>query len=411
MADLVARGVANQAVQIVSNLQPKPNQDDRSNKDGVILLTSGIAASWTKPYGDAIGIDSLHTYLSPTGMYIQSTNGVDTALRLAALRGFRLDKYKSLRVYVYIENVANLFDLQFYFSANGGFSIQSYYTLIADDARFVEGWNEILIDTTKLIAQGGDVLSTKRVSFQMRAKSIAGAGKTVKVTFDSIVADSNSKPKIIFTFDDAWDTQYTKAFPLLLERGFVGNIGVIPTKVGTTGYCTLAQLQEMYSYGWDMFNHTYTHPDLSTLSASEVTNEIVQCKDWLNRQGFTRASDFLAYPYGGHNQTTVDTIKSEIRAARCLTEGIQGEKLINPHRIMTRNMINGRATANFTGFVDELINTGGTLVFTNHKIEPTGTDPLIYVDASFTTVLDHIYSKRSQVEVVTVSQWLGTRRA
>ncbi|WP_289135583.1 polysaccharide deacetylase family protein [uncultured Brevibacillus sp.] len=375
------------------------------NREGVILLTAGVSSSWTKPYGDTIGVDAANTYLSsPSAMYIQSTNGVDTALRLPSLRGFKLDKYKSLRAYVHIENAANLVDLQFYFSANGGFSIQSYYVLLGDDARFVEGWNEILIDTTKLIAQGGDVLSTKRVSFQVRAKSRAST--TVKVTFDSLVADVIQKPKVLFTFDDGWSTQYTKAFPLLLERGFVGNIGVISSYVGKTNYCTLAQLQEMYNYGWDLFNHTATHPDLATLSDTEAKNEIATCKNWLLSNGFARAADFLAYPYGGFTSSTIEAIKDNVKVARSLGEGIQGEKLLNPHRIMTRNMVNGRATTNFTGFIDEVINTSGTLVFLNHKIEPSGTDPLIYTDASFTTVLDYLYTKRDQIDVVSVSQWL-----
>jgi|LSQX01.1.fsa_nt_gb peptidoglycan/xylan/chitin deacetylase (PgdA/CDA1 family) len=63
-------------------------------------------------------------------------------------------------------------------------------------------------------------------------------------------------------FDDAKIGVYTEAFPMMRQYGLVGTVAVITSKVGTPGYMTWEQLQELADAGWEIASHSVDHPDL-----------------------------------------------------------------------------------------------------------------------------------------------------
>lgn len=120
----------------------------------------------------------------------------------------------------------------------------------------------------------------------------------------------------ILIFDDARTSVYTEAFAYMQPLGLVGTVYVVSSWVGTEGYCTWEQLQEMDAAGWSIANHTATHVELSTLTEQEIVTELTTCKAALDAHGLTKASAHVAYPYGG---TVNDTMRNAMLAAGMLT--------------------------------------------------------------------------------------------
>jgi peptidoglycan/xylan/chitin deacetylase (PgdA/CDA1 family) len=75
------------------------------------------------------------------------------------------------------------------------------------------------------------------------------------------------------TFDDGAASDYTEAFPALLELRLRATFFVVPTLVGTTGHVTWAQLREMVAAGMEVGSHSMTHPFLDRLDRAGIVRE------------------------------------------------------------------------------------------------------------------------------------------
>ena len=95
-------------------------------------------------------------------------------------------------------------------------------------------------------------------------------------------------------FDDAWSSVYAEAFPYMKALGIRGFIPVIADKVGTAGFCTLAQLHEMRNAGWEMGTHgDFTHTSLGSYAA--IVADINYNRQFLLDTGLVGAENFYTY--------------------------------------------------------------------------------------------------------------------
>src|SRR5262249_61033535 len=69
-------------------------------------------------------------------------------------------------------------------------------------------------------------------------------------------------------FDDGCASDYTEAFPALLELSMRATFFVVPTLVGTAGYVGWPELREMAAAGMEIGSHSPTHPLLHELDAA-----------------------------------------------------------------------------------------------------------------------------------------------
>ncbi|MBR1884089.1 MAG: polysaccharide deacetylase family protein [Clostridia bacterium] len=111
---------------------------------------------------------------------------------------------------------------------------------------------------------------------------------------------------VMLTFDDGFVSVYQNAFPILKEFNVKGTVFVISELVDTPGYCTKAQLKEMYESGLvDLQCHTATHPYLAQLTREQMHNEMQKCIDYLKSE-FGITSTVMCYPYGSRNSITIE---------------------------------------------------------------------------------------------------------
>jgi peptidoglycan/xylan/chitin deacetylase (PgdA/CDA1 family) len=111
---------------------------------------------------------------------------------------------------------------------------------------------------------------------------------------------------ITFTFDDGYESAFTEAYPILSKHGYTGVIYVITNSIGQPGYVSINQLKALQVSDWEIGSHTVTHRDLTSLTDEEIRNELLNSKQYLEKQGISVWG--LASPNGDYNQKVVNII-------------------------------------------------------------------------------------------------------
>ena len=151
----------------------------------------------------------------------------------------------------------------------------------------------------------------KMKSFVLLAALLAVAGCDEAITGSSPFAG-----RLTITFDDGWESAYTRGFPTLQAHGLKGNVAVVTESVDYwEGFLTLAQLRELRDAGWSMVSHSVGHPDLTTLTETELESELSESRAWLQANGFPGSPVFIV-PYHSFTGRELAAIRRHYSAAR-----------------------------------------------------------------------------------------------
>ncbi len=131
------------------------------------------------------------------------------------------------------------------------------------------------------------------------------------------VKDFNKK--VILTFDDGYEDNYTYLFPLLKELNYKAVIFLVTqlsyNKWGTEegeprkNLLTKEQILEMDAYGIEFGGHTCKHVDLLKVTEEVQLNEVAGCKNDIQNL-LTKTPISFAYPFGANNEGVKNVIKS-----------------------------------------------------------------------------------------------------
>ncbi len=228
------------------------------------------------------------------------------------------------------------------------------------------------------------------------------------------------KPRLFITFDDCKESDYTTAYPLMKAAGMRGTSYAISDLIGTDGYCTLAQLQEMYADGWCIGNHTTAHVDLSAISAGELES-ITACRDWLNANGMPRGADQFAYPFGaGWNvapaQTHLASIGVEVARRYGGGDYVAITSETNRYSGIVSMMPTYSTTlAQLKAAVRAIITPGGTrsCIITFHAVDDEGGYEYITPTPIFRDFIRWLVTQKSAIRISTMDElepWLANPR-
>ena len=121
-----------------------------------------------------------------------------------------------------------------------------------------------------------------------------------------------SEKRVCLTFDDAYESVYTYAFPIMARYELPGTVFIISDYVGQYNtwdvnigwlhfpHLDWQQIRSLAEAGWEIGSHTVSHRDLTRLPASELLSELDVSKKLLERRvgGKIRC---LSYPFGKVN--------------------------------------------------------------------------------------------------------------
>ena len=171
---------------------------------------------------------------------------------------------------------------------------------------------------------GDDLLSVPSSVFESTIKTLSENGY-IGISIDNLTkfyadSDNTEKKLIVITFDDCFESAYTKGVPILQNYGFSGTFYISTGYIGKTdsrrnkgilierSYIKLEQIKELLHNNFEIGAHTDTHPNLTDISPLNVRTEIHRSKEILQDYLGTEINSF-AYPRGKHNENIVGIVK------------------------------------------------------------------------------------------------------
>jgi peptidoglycan/xylan/chitin deacetylase (PgdA/CDA1 family) len=131
---------------------------------------------------------------------------------------------------------------------------------------------------------------------------------------------------VSFTFDDNLDSMYLQGLRVLFAHGMAATAYVIVDRVDRPGHTSLAELQTLHGFGWEIAAHAYTEAHhaagFSALTPAELEDDLVDSRAWLVANGFT-GHEHCAYPPGGFDTSVLAVIHKYF--ATCRTSAPQRE--------------------------------------------------------------------------------------
>lgn len=117
-------------------------------------------------------------------------------------------------------------------------------------------------------------------------------------------------PKPIgITFDDGYADAYDSALPILQRYGFTATFYVVNSFIGQPAYMNLEQLAVLRDAGMEIGAHTIDHLMLTRLDLPEMSRQIAQSKQDLERALGVSVVSFC-YPVGDYDATVAEQVRA-----------------------------------------------------------------------------------------------------
>lgn len=117
------------------------------------------------------------------------------------------------------------------------------------------------------------------------------------------------EPLVSVTFDDGWESVYTKAAPLLEKHGIRSTQYIITGAFEDTKYLSYAQTMSLKNAGHEIASHTAHHSNLRQVTLSAVRDELHESDNFLQEHGLADDQMSFASPEGATSDKVIEEIK------------------------------------------------------------------------------------------------------
>lgn len=248
----------------------------------------------------------------------------------------------------------------------------------------------------------------KRLSdLEIKGLYNSGLGLPYK-QFEPGILNRFNNGKLILTFDDLRESQYTNAFPILVNEGVSATFYVIGSRVGTSTYATWDNAVSMYNAGMDMQCHTFNHVDMTTLTEQQIVDSLDA-----NDAAFTLAGipipQHISYPFGAYNDSVISHISNRRFTGRRAIgfdslytySQFYKDELLMQMRSIEMDELDTTKMSYLKSIMDITQSSHGCLLLYGHRVEET-TGSYVTTTADLTEIIQ--YAKTIGIDIITVSQ-------
>jgi peptidoglycan/xylan/chitin deacetylase (PgdA/CDA1 family) len=323
-----------------------------------------------------------------------------------------------LRLHVRVDDPAQLEHVQVYLSSDGFAGHVAYRVLRGlDDGRSVAGpgeWVAVGVVLGTPLASAGAGVDLGAVTDLQVSVSDVGAGP-VQVWVDALEAIPRPPRGVVsLVFDDARDGVARLAAPLLERAGLRASVAVVADLIDQPGFMTFEALQRLERFaGWDVLAHHARSLDdaygFEQLTDEAIVAELVGIQTWLQRHGFHRGADHLAYPSGGFDARVVAHVRAGFASGRTIVRGLGHDTWppVDPYRIRALSVRADDAPEALAAEVARAARERSWLVLVFHQVtDGPAVGPTDYAAADLARVLEAVAA--ADVDVRTPSELTRT---
>jgi peptidoglycan/xylan/chitin deacetylase (PgdA/CDA1 family) len=370
------------------------------NSSGVDILDFESLTGWSSSGTKELNTTQFHA--GSASIKLTSTSGTNALIMKTGHWDFSADNAGTLKFWVYPHSAPVTTFTGYYIYAAKDPTMTDYFLMWVNAAtcHIRQGqWN--LISAARQVSGGGWSVGAGKPNWNdinfFSIKVVNVTGEVSINSFDDLQYGGTHQPVVLFTIDDGYLSSYTKLFPLLKAKNMVATAYMVSQRIDAEGSNTSAQLKELYANGWDIGNHTKSHPHLIALTQAEIETELNDCKIVLDGLGLTRASNHIAYPYIEYNETVIAAMKNW--GAKTGRGGLAIYQ--DQYEIGFPYYLNGDAPALTSEasrtYIDNCILSGSACIFILHDL----TDPKLF--AVLSDIVD--YCETKGVQSLTIDEY------
>ncbi len=184
------------------------------------------------------------------------------------------------------------------------------------------------------------------IQFERQIDFLARTGYQT-ISFRDLFQNDFSNPnqkKIILTFDDAYQSIYQFAFPILKKYKFIATLFIISDFVGSDNrwdinlgwrkfkHLDWNEINLLVQDGWELGSHSSTHPDLRKCSEERLRQELAFSKHEIKAET-GQESVIFSYPFGRYNTRIIQSVKEAGYQGACTMHYHQFGSDLDPYQL------------------------------------------------------------------------------
>lgn len=181
-----------------------------------------------------------------------------------------------------------------------------------------------------------------------------------------------TRPLVSLTFDDGYEDNATTALPVMNARS-LKSLQCFATQYIQGNTAAQQAVMDFKNSGHEICSHTITHPFLTSLTATQLTNEVANSQTYLRTLTGTPVKNF-ASPYGDYNQAVNAELQKYYRSHRTVDEGYNSKDNFDAYRVRVQNMKNTTTLAQYQAWLDQAKATNTWLVLVYHRVPVVGVE-------------------------------------
>lgn len=160
-----------------------------------------------------------------------------------------------------------------------------------------------------------EALSVDNSIFEQQMSYLVSQGYTAisaKQLVDALLLRTPLPQKsIVLTFDDGYKDVYSYVYPILQKYRITANLMIASGLVGTSGYLSWSEIEEMGRSGLVYFtNHTWSHYPIDQGGYDKVKYEIQTGRKQLEEH-VNQTVNIFTYPYGSFNDNAIKILRED----------------------------------------------------------------------------------------------------